>query len=296
MQGEEAGRDPGGKEALPGRVTRMLDVFPMNDVERARSEPVIGFRVSRDGNPRREMWALVVPDTIDYREAHDLQLRLVRARAEKVLERDVFLVLEHKPVYTLGRRGGTESLLVPEAFLKLQGMDLVHVERGGDITFHGPGQLVGYPIVDLRERGWGVTEYVTALEEVMIRTTGDWGIRAERNPVNRGVWVGKDKLGSIGIALRHWISFHGFALNVNTDLRPFGWIHPCGLEGVSVTSMARVLGEEILMADVRDSLLLHVEEVLGMRLAGITKEHLGRVVPSLTGTGEDGIDENRAGA
>jgi lipoate-protein ligase B len=233
---------------------------------------------------------------MDYREAHDLQLRLVRARAEKALARDVFLLLEHKPVYTLGRRGGTENLLVPEAFLKRQGIDMVHVERGGDITYHGPGQLVGYPIVDLRESGWGVTEYVTALEEAMIRTVGDWGVRAERNPVNRGVWVGKDKLGSIGIALRHWISFHGFALNVNTDLRPFGWIHPCGLEGVSVTSMARVLGEKIPMADIRHSLILHAHEVLRTRLVSIRMGDLRKVVPAITGATEDGVDENRAGA
>jgi lipoyl(octanoyl) transferase len=259
-------------------------------------ESVAGCRIPGEGNLGPEMWALVVPDTMDYREAHDLQLRLVRARAEKTLTRDVFLLLEHRPVFTLGRRGGTANLLVPETFLKCQGIDVLHVERGGDITYHGPGQLVGYPIVDLRERGWGIAEYVTALEEVMIRTAGDWGVQAERSPLNRGVWAGKDKLGSIGIALRHWVSFHGFALNVNTDLRPFGWIHPCGLEGVSVTSMARLFGEKIPMADVRESLLVHMREVLRTRLVAIRPEDLRKVAPSITGEMEVGIDENRAGA
>ena len=201
-----------------------------------------------------------------YREAHDLQTRLVGARKEGVLDRDIFICLEHTPVFTLGRRGGRENLRVPEDFLKAKGIDIVHVERGGDITYHGPGQLVLYPILDLRKAGLGVVDLVTALEEVMIRTAAEWGIAAGRNALNRGVWVGLQKLGSIGIAVRRGISFHGLAFNVNTSIEHFGWIHPCGLHGISVATMAQILGKTISTEEVHRSLLRHVEGVFGREL------------------------------
>jgi lipoate-protein ligase B len=212
--------------------------------------------------------------TTPYQVAHDLQTRLVGARKEGILDRDIFICLEHTPVFTLGRRGGRQNLRVPEASLKTQGIDIVHVERGGDITYHGPGQLVLYPILDLRKAGLGVVDYVTALEEVMLRTAAEWGIAAERNALNRGVWVGLQKLGSIGIAVRRGISFHGLALNANTSLEHFGWIHPCGLHGISVTSMARLLGKPIFMDEVRRSMLHHVEAVFGRELVEIRMEDL----------------------
>jgi lipoate-protein ligase B len=148
------------------------------------------------------------------------------------------------------------------------------VERGGDITYHGPGQLVVYPIVDLRASRWSVVEFVEALEEVMIRTLMDWGIKAERNPKNRGVWVGLSKIGSVGIAVRRSISFHGLALNVNTELEPFSWVHPCGLQGVRMTSMKEILGKEIAMVDVRRATATHIQEIFHVQMETETLDEI----------------------
>jgi len=213
-----------------------------------------------------EKWLFVDLGLLDYREAWSLQKRLVDARKDDVLKTDVVLLLEHPPVFTLGRRGGLANLKVTETFLASRNIPLVHVERGGDITYHGPGQLVLYPIVHLRSAGLGVLPFVEGLEEVMIRSVGDWGIRAARNPLNRGAWVGQKKIGSIGIAVRRSVSFHGLALNVNTDLDPFTWVNPCGLHGIMITSMKRILGKKIPMEDMKDAAKRHVEKVFGVRL------------------------------
>jgi lipoate-protein ligase B len=119
------------------------------------------------------------------------------------------------------------------------------VERGGDVTYHGPGQLVGYPILNLKEYGYRLVRYVDQLEEVLIRALEDFGIEGKRDALNRGVWVGREKIASIGVAIKRWVSLHGFALNYNTDLNYFDMIHPCGLEGVRMTSMGKVLGKKI---------------------------------------------------
>jgi lipoate-protein ligase B len=188
---------------------------------------------------REKRWFCTDLGLIDYEEAHDLQLRLVAARIGGVLASDILLLLEHMPVFTLGRRGGRKNLIVSEPFLNEAQIRVVHAERGGDITFHGPGQLVGYPILDLRAAKLTVTDYVERLEEVMIKAAACWGVHATRNPLNHGVWAGERKLGSLGIAIRRGIAFHGFALNVNVSLEPFDWINPCGLQGVKMTSIER---------------------------------------------------------
>jgi lipoate-protein ligase B len=198
---------------------------------------------------------------IDYVTAHELQLKIIAANQSGLLNQDVFLLLEHNPVFTLGLRGGKDHLKVPEAFLASRNIRLVHVERGGDITYHGPGQLIVYPIVNLHAGHWRVVSFVEALEEVMIRLAQDWGIQAERKSLNRGVWVGPCKLGSLGIAVRRSISFHGLALNVNTDLEPFQWIDPCGLKGVAVTSMQKLVGRIIDMRTVRDRAMAHIQDI-----------------------------------
>jgi lipoate-protein ligase B len=169
---------------------------------------------------------------------------------------------------------------VAEDILKAQGIDVVHVERGGDITYHGPGQVVLYPILDLRKAGLGVVDFVTLLEDLMILTAAEWGIPAGRNALNRGVWVGAQKLGSIGIAVRRGITFHGLALNVNTWLEHFGWIHPCGLQGISVTSMAQTLGKPVSTEEVRRCLLRHVEGVFGRELGAVRIEDLQPAIGS----------------
>jgi lipoate-protein ligase B len=214
---------------------------------------------------------------IEYGEALDLQRALVDARVSGILDRDVLLLLEHPSVFTLGRRGKRDSLLVQEDFLKSRGIQVVHVERGGDITYHGPGQIVGYPIVNLQAGGWRVVDMVEALEEVMIRTAADWGIEAGRSPVNRGVWVNLEKLGSIGIAVRRGVSFHGFALNVNTSLEPFSWIHPCGLTDFRMTTMGEALQREIPMEEVRRALCGHMAETFNVLFEPTALEDLIRI-------------------
>ncbi len=199
-------------------------------------------------------------------DARQLQTELVAARKSGDFSKDILLLLEHSPVFTVGRRGGRDNLLVSESFLEESGIPILNVERGGDITFHGPGQLVGYPIIDLRAAGLGVSDYVERLEEVMIRTAARYGVRASRNPVNRGTWVGNSKLGSIGVAVRTGIAFHGFAFNVNVSLEPFGWINPCGLQGIGMTSLERELHRPLLIDEVRECLKREFEAVFQVKL------------------------------
>jgi lipoate-protein ligase B len=211
---------------------------------------------------------------VAYEEARDLQRRLVEARSQGRIDTDVILSVEHPPVFTLGRRGGRENLLVPEETLRQAGISIVQVERGGNITYHGPGQLVVYPIVHLPGAGLGVVDLVDRLEEVMIRTCAAWGVAAGRNALNRGAWVGMKKIGSIGIAVRRGVSFHGLALNVTPDLAPFGWIQPCGLEGVGVTSMAMEAAKPVAMQAALAAVESNIEAVFGVRLEPQSAEDL----------------------
>jgi lipoate-protein ligase B len=223
-------------------------------------------------------WLCVEPPLIGYREAWDLQSDLVGAIKDKVIHTNVVLMLEHSPVFTLGRRGGLNNLRVSKDFLAEQGIAVIQVERGGDITYHGLGQLVVYPIMDLRVTRLGVAGYVEHLEELMIRTAADWGITAERNPKNNGVWVGNSKLGSIGIAIRKGISFHGMALNVNVSLEPFSWISPCGLQDTEMTSMERELSRSVSMNQVRQRVQRNVEQVFGVELVTTSLSELQAVL------------------
>ncbi|GKT10826.1 lipoyl(octanoyl) transferase LipB [Desulforhabdus sp. TSK] len=227
----------------------------------------------------QKTWLYLDLGLLDYRKVWRLQEQLVAARQSDAVERDVFLLLEHPPVFTLGRKGGRENLTVPESFLEESGIPIFHVERGGNITFHGPGQLVGYGIVHLPSAGLLVVDYVTRLEEVMIRTAAHWGVAAVRNPLNRGVWVGNSKLGSVGIAVRRGVSFHGFAFNANVSLDPFGWIHPCGLKGIGVTSLARELGRPVLLSEVRHALKQNIEDVFQVKLGAAKLKDLGIAEP-----------------
>jgi len=201
---------------------------------------------------------------IDYPEAWALQQKLVAARVDNRIDHDIMLFLEHPAVFTLGRRGGLDNLLVSETFLNDSGIPVIQVERGGVITYHGPGQIVVYPLMNLHNRRIGVKEFVAAMEEAMLQTAANWNIAAERNPINSGIWVGPQKMGSIGIALRKGVSFHGLALNVNLDLTPFSWIQPCGLQGVSMTSMKHELGHELPLNEVRNILKNQLKAALGI--------------------------------
>ncbi|MFO7708951.1 MAG: lipoyl(octanoyl) transferase LipB [Desulfobacterales bacterium] len=245
---------------------------------------------------KRQRWGIVDLGRVPYEEAWALQTRLVEARAVGTLTHDVILVLEHPPVFTLGKRGGRESLLVPEGRLKRSGIGVVQVERGGNITYHGPGQLVLYPIVHLPGLGIGVVDLVDRLEEVMIRTCTGWGVRAERNPINRGVWVGLKKIGAIGIAVRRGVSFHGMALNVDPDLTPFSWIQPCGLQGVGVTSIAAEAAKPVGLAEVKGEVRAHIEDVFQIGLATADRQDLlGFRCPEEETPCENGIPAPAAG-
>ena len=219
---------------------------------------------------------------IDYREAWKMQTDLVDARVKNDVSSDVVLFLEHSPVFTLGRRGGDENLLVSESFLKKSGISVVPVERGGNITYHGPGQLVVYPIMDLQTARIKVVDFVSGLEDVMLRTAAHWGIAAQRNNANRGIWVGPRKMGSIGIAVRRGISFHGLALNVQTDLTPFSWIQPCGLQGVGMTSMQRESAQTFSMQQVRTVLKNQFKVVFGIKFATKVPADLDAIIEKLT--------------
>jgi lipoate-protein ligase B len=228
-------------------------------------------------------WLCCDLSTLDYEQGLDLQRRIAAAKGGGGFSDDVLLVVEHPPVFTLGRRGGLENLCVAPAFLASRRIPVVQVERGGNITYHGPGQLVVYPIVALSRRRLSVMQFVDRLEEVMLRIAADWGIRAGRDERNRGVWVGNDKLGSIGINIRRGVTFHGLALNVCNDLSPFSWIHPCGLEGVSMTSMEQQAGRPIPMDGVREAAVRHVAGVFGQALIPVSRDFLETVLADGTG-------------
>jgi lipoate-protein ligase B len=161
---------------------------------------------------------------------------------------DVLLLLEHPPVVTLGRSSKEKHLVASPEFLQTHGVELFEVERGGDVTFHGPGQLVGYPIIDLKRHRQDLHWYLRKIEEGLINTLADYGIPAERNTAYTGVWTRGKKIASIGVHARDWVTWHGFALNVTTDLSFFDLIVPCGITGVVMTSIARELGAEDVSA------------------------------------------------
>ena len=223
----------------------------------------------------------------EYTAALDLQRNIALARQSGVIEKDVVLILEHPPVFTLGRRAGTENLKVSSAFLERKKIPVIPVDRGGDITFHGPGQLVIYPIIDLTKAGLKVIDYVTGLEEIMLRTVADWKIPAARNSANRGIWVAGRKLGSVGISVKRGISFHGCALNVNLSLKPFKWINPCGLQNVGVTSMEEELSQKISMSQVREVLAHHFESFFGFDFVRIDDKKMNHLVNC--GVAEEGF-------
>src|SRR5690349_23609362 len=177
-----------------------------------------------------------------YGDALELQRDIARERISGAIPQDVLLLLEHPPVVTLGRGAKEKNLVASPDFLQSKGVEVFEVERGGDVTFHGPGQLVGYPIIDLKRHREDLHWYLRTLEGALIAALGELGIEAERNPGYTGVWTKGRKIASIGVHARDWVTWHGFALNVSTDLSYFDLMVPCGIEAVTMTSMARELG------------------------------------------------------
>jgi lipoate-protein ligase B len=202
---------------------------------------------------------------IEYEKAYEIQTRLLEERLASRIP-DALLLLEHKPVITLGKSGKLENILVSREELAKQGVSLVFIDRGGDATYHGPGQLVGYPIMDLRERERDAHIYLRNLEEVLIRTIRDFGIESGRDSTHAGVWVDNQEIAAIGLSLRKWITMHGFALNVNTDLKQFTLINPCGFTNRRATSISELVGREVSMESIKEKLLGHFAEVFKVEL------------------------------
>jgi len=213
---------------------------------------------------------------MDYLQAWELQQRLARARSEGLIP-DLLLFLEHPPTYTLGKRTRPEHLLVERAVLESEGVAVHVVDRGGDITYHGPGQLVGYPIFSLEGRAGGPSRYLRDLEEVIIRGLAAFGIVSARMPGFTGVWVGEAKIAAIGVRINaRRVTTHGFALNVCPDLEAFERIIPCGIRGKAVTSLVQILGAEPPADVVRDRLAEAFESVFELHMISVeTLENLG---------------------
>jgi lipoate-protein ligase B len=202
--------------------------------------------------------------SIDYQDAWNLQHKIHQAK-QAGLPADVLLLLEHPHVFTLGKNAKKENILVPETVLREQGIDCVSIERGGDVTYHGPGQLLGYPIFFLEALKLRVVDFVDRLEEVMIRVLTSYGLPAQRSSLNRGVWVKEAKLGFVGIAVRRGITLHGFALNVAPKLSYYDMIHSCGLRGVKIVSLSSLLRKSIPMEEVKKKTIASFEDVFNLK-------------------------------
>jgi lipoyl(octanoyl) transferase len=201
---------------------------------------------------------------VSYGEALDLQKTLVDERRAGCVP-DLLLLLQHPPVITLGvRRGSRSHVIASDGQLAMHGIEVHEAGRGGDVTYHGPGQIVGYPILDLRPDRCDVHRYVRDLEEVMIRVCADYGIAAHRVDGLTGAWVGTAKIGAIGVRISRWITSHGFAFNVNTRLEDFQLIVPCGIADRGVTSLRELLGKEVSIEDVEERFIRRFAEVFDM--------------------------------
>ena len=226
---------------------------------------------------------------IGYAEAYALQKRVVAARKADAIE-DVLLLCEHPHVITLGRNGKRENLLASEHVLRQKGVEFHATDRGGDITYHGPGQIVGYPIVNLAVIRRDVVWYVRTLEEIMIRTTAEFGIAAARVAGKTGIWAQsgdtEEKLAAIGVRISRWVTSHGFAYNVATDLRFFDLIVPCGIADRRATSLEKLLGRRVGPEEVAQRLVKHFGEIFGLAMnetpRGDLLERLQRVEQLMT--------------
>src|SRR5580765_6001080 len=214
---------------------------------------------------------------IRYADAWELQKRVVAARKAGAIG-NVLLLCEHPHVITLGRSGKRANLLASENVLRQKGVEYFETSRGGDITYHGPGQVVGYPILNLGAIKRDVVWYVRSLEEVMIRATADFGIAAQREAGKTGIWVGEgaaaEKLGAIGVHISRWVTSHGFAYNVATDLRNFDLIVPCGIPGRVATSLEKLLGRTVSLKEVAHRIAVHFGEVFGVGMKKSSREEL----------------------
>ena len=212
-----------------------------------------------------------------YADAWDLQRRVFDLRHFGMIG-DVMLLTEHEPVYTLGKGADLNHLLATEEELKNGGTDFFQIDRGGDVTYHGPGQIVGYPILDLSQYKTDIHWYLRSLEEMIILTLEEFGIEAGREEGMTGVWVKGEKIAALGVKVSRWVTMHGFALNVNTDLRRFDRIIPCGIFHKGVTSMKTLLGKEIPLESVHETIGHSFTAVFGRETVAVRRDDFMKVI------------------
>ena len=222
------------------------------------------------------------PGFVDYKEAWDLQKEIFTKRVNGETE-DVLLLLEHPNTYTLGKTTDRENLKGSEDYLKSNQISVYDIDRGGDITYHGPGQIVGYPIIDLNTWQKDTHKYLRALEEVIIKTCAEYDLNCERNPEHTGVWINDRKIAAIGIKVSRWVTMHGFAFNISTDLNLFNGIIPCGIQDKSVTSLKRELNIEVDISEVKEKIVQNFKEifnyskVISKKISEITQSNLVKI-------------------
>jgi len=232
--------------------------------------------VQHDKNKMKELNVIKLGLT-DYKSTWDLQKKLFDLRVEGKIS-DVVLLNEHQHVYTIGKSGNGNHLLASEEELRSKGAEVYYIDRGGDVTYHGPGQLVGYPILDLNNYYLDIHRYLRDLEEVIIRTLGEFGIKANRESNFTGVWVGSEKIAAIGVKVSRWVTMHGFALNVNTDLSYFDRIIPCGIFHKGVTSIEKLLGQQVPLDEVSQLIVKHFEEVFDVKSIEQNTEQIAALI------------------
>lgn len=196
----------------------------------------------------------------DFLETYEFQLDLVKKVSLGIAE-DTLLITEHRPVITIGRRGSWDNIFKSREYLSSCGIEVLDIERGGDVTYHGPGQIIAYPIFKLKDEGRDIHLFLRFLEEVGIHFLSQYGLLAGSRPGFRGVWIDGKKISSIGIGVKRWVTYHGLAININVDLAPFLFIRACGIKGIEQTSLKNILCRELDINDAKDKLKLSFKEI-----------------------------------
>lgn len=216
-----------------------------------------------NSNKYKESWLLDL-GVYNFEQTLNIQKKIHQMRVSNKIP-DTLILVEHPSVITLGKSGNLTNLLVSAEDFAKRGIKIFHIERGGDVTFHGPGQLVGYPIFHIKDALAGIKGTINKLESVLILTLSDFKIKATVEPKMVGVWVNNEKIASIGIAVKKWVTFHGFALNIAIDLNYFDLIRPCGLTGIKMTSMEKILREKVNIANIKESIKINFEKVFSKK-------------------------------
>ncbi len=217
---------------------------------------------------------------MDYKEVFEMQKKLLNLHQQDKIK-DTLLLVEHKPVITLGKRGGESNILASNQFLEEKGIYVYQIDRGGNVTYHGPGQIVGYPIMDLKNYGKDIRKFVHNIEEIFIQLLSDeFHITAGRNPINTGVWVGDEKITAIGFAVKRWVTMHGFAFNVKTNLEHFSWIYPCGIQDKGVTSLEKLTCNPLDMDTIIALIKKYFSKIFNVQLNEMSVEELLQLLGS----------------